>query len=343
MSYRLIGRQSSPIRRLAAKSGAIFAAGTLAVTVAGCSSSSSSDDSKISIGIVTKTNTNPYFVKLRETAKAEAKKQGAEISAFAGKYDGDNAGQVQAIENLISQGVKGILITPNSSKGILSAIKKARDAGIIVVALDTATEPASAVNATYATDNKKAGVLQGTWVRKTLGSTTPKTILLDGTYGSTVDTFRHDGFLKGMKLDDKSKAIVGKAESHGDRSKAQTQMENLLQREPEVNSVYTVNEPAASGAYQAIKDAGKAKDIIIGSIDGSCTGVKNVKKGIIGATVMQFPSKMAKMGVDAVVKYAKDGTKPKGFHDTGEKVITDEPVAGLASEKSSWGLKHCWG
>ncbi|GAA3328920.1 substrate-binding domain-containing protein [Paeniglutamicibacter sulfureus] len=331
----------------------VVSVGTLAITLAACGSnggaeagnnSASSDAATpVKIGLVTKTDTNPFFVKLREAAKEAAAEEGAEVVALAGKFDGDNEGQVAAIENLVAQGVKGILITPNSSTGILSAIKKARDSGVVVVALDTATEPADAVDATFATDNLKAGVLQGTWVKATLGSKAPSLIMLDGTPGGTVDTFRHDGFLEGMGLAEGAPEISGQENTNGDQTKAQTAMENLLQRVPNANSLYTINEPAAAGAYQAIKAAGKQDQITIGSIDGSCTGVDNVKKGIIGATVMQFPGTMAAEGVKSVVEYAKSGTKPTGFTDTGTVIITDTPVSGVDSKDTAWGLENCWG
>ena len=126
-------------------------------------------NSQITIGLVTKTEVNPYFVKLRQAATAEAEKQGAKLIARFGKFDGDNEGQVAAVEDLLSAGVKGILITPNNSTGMLRVIKKARDKGILVIALDTATDPADAVDATLATDNFAAGVLQGQYARKALG------------------------------------------------------------------------------------------------------------------------------------------------------------------------------
>jgi len=334
--------------------GSVAFAGSLVFVLAACSTSGSSSSpstsagsaggsSTVKIGLVTKTDSNPYFVKLRESAKAAANKDGAQLIALAGAFDGDNAGQVSAIENLVGQGVKGILITPNSSSGILTAIKKARDAGVIVIALDTATDPASAVDATFATDNKAAGVSQGKWVKAALGSAAPQLIMLDGTPGGTVDNFRHDGFLEGFGIKEGSPEIVGRANTNGDQTKAQTAMENLLQRAPGVNAVYTINEPAAAGGYAAIKAAGLAGKVVIGSIDGSCTGVKNVKAGVIGATVMQFPIKMAQQGVEAVVKYAKDGTKPTGFIDTGSQLITDKPVVGLESKDTAWGAANCWG
>lgn len=337
-------------RAAAMRVGALAAAFAATIALAGCSGSTtpaasgSGAASGIKIGLITKTDSNPFFVKMRESAKEAAEEDGAELIALAGAFDGDNEGQVSAIENLVSQGVKGILITPNSSSGILSAIANARAQGVIVIALDTATDPADAVDATFATDNKAAGVTQGKWVRGALGDTAPQLLMLDGTPGGTVDTFRHDGFLEGFGLKEGDPAIVGTENTNGDQTKAQTAMENLLQRAPQANALYTINEPAAAGAYAAIQSAGLTDKITIGSIDGSCTGVQNVQKGIIGATVMQFPKKMASEGVAAVVAYAKDGTKPaENFNDTGSVLITDKPVAGLDSKDTAWGLENCWG
>ncbi|MGW0830595.1 substrate-binding domain-containing protein [Streptomyces prunicolor] len=318
-----------------------------ALLVAGCTSTKSggsdtgaSSGGKVSIGLVTKTNSNPYFVKLRESAQAEADAKGAKLIALAGKFDGDNQGQVDAINNLVTQGVKGILITPSNSTGVLGAIKAARDKGVLVIALDTATDPASAVDATFATDNQAAGVKQGKYVKAALGSKKPAVVLLDGTPGSTVDDLRHKGFLEGFGITSGSSEIKGTAVTNGDQTKAQTAMENLYQRDHGINAVYTINEPAAAGAAQAL--SGKT-GVVIGSIDGSCTGVANVKSGKFAATVMQFPKKMAQDGVDAVVTFAKDKKKPSGFVDTGSQLITDKPVSGLDSKDTAWGLKNCWG
>lgn len=324
----------------------VVAVASLALLVAGCTSTKTggadgdASGGKVAIGLVTKTNSNPYFVKLRESAQAEADKKGAKLIALAGKFDGDNQGQVDAINNLVAQRVKGILITPSNSTGVLSAIKAARDKGIIVIALDTATEPASAVDATFATDNKAAGVKQGTYVKAALGGKKPAVVLLDGTPGSTVDDLRHKGFLEGFGLADGASQIKGTAVTNGDQTKAQTAMENLYQRDRGVNAVYTINEPAAAGAAQALSSK---KGVVIGSIDGSCTGVRNVQDGKFAATVMQFPKKMAEMGVDAVVDYAENDKKLSGFVDTGSQLIADKAVPGLESKDTAWGLKNCWG
>ena len=196
---------------------ALVAAGTILSLAGGVTRANAADAAKdeILVGLITKTEVNPYFVKLRQAATAEAEKKGAKLVARFGKFDGDNEGQVAAIENFISAGVKGILITPNNSTGVLGAVKKARDKGILVIALDTATDPADAVDATLATDNFEAGVLQGQYARKALGNKTPKLAMLDGTPGGTVDTQRHDGFLKGFGIKEGDPAIVGKQITHG--------------------------------------------------------------------------------------------------------------------------------
>ena len=100
---------------------------------------------QVTVGLITKTDTNPFFVKMRQGAEAEAAKAGVKLLTYAGKYDGDNQAQVEAIESLIAAGAKGILITPSDTAAIAPTVKKAREAGILVIALDTPLGNALAV------------------------------------------------------------------------------------------------------------------------------------------------------------------------------------------------------
>ncbi len=312
------------------------------------------------IGLITKTNTNPFFVKMREGAEAKAKELGAELRSFAGKVDGDNQTQVEAVESLIAAGAKGILITPSDSKAIVPAIAKARAAGLLVIALDTPLDPANAADATFATDNFKAGELIGAWAKATLGDKagTAKIALLDLNKNQiTVDVARNQGFLKGFGIDladpkkmgdEKDTRIVGNDVTNGNEEGGRKAMENLLQKDPGVNVVYTINEPAAAGAFQALRAVGKEKSVLIVSVDGGCPGVKNIKSGVIGATSMQFPLLMASMGVEAVVEFSKSGKKPAAtpgldFFNTGVELISDKPVSGQPALSGDEGLKRCWG
>ena len=295
------------------------------------------------VGLITKTETNPFFVKMKEGADEAAKAKGAKLMSAAGKFDGDNAGQVTAIENMVTAGAKAILITPSDTKAIVPAIKKARDAGVLVIALDTPTDPQGATDALFATDNFKAGVLIGQYAKAAMAGKPAKIATLDLAPGITVGQLRHDGFLKGFGIKEGDKSIVCSQDTQGDQAKGQTAMENCLQKAPDINVVYTINEPAAAGAYQALKSQGKEKGVLIVSVDGGCTGVKNVKAGVIGATSQQYPLKMAALGVEAGVNYAKTGKKVSGYTDTGVTLITDKAKPGVDSKDTKFGMDNCWG
>jgi fructose transport system substrate-binding protein len=295
------------------------------------------------IGLITKTEANPFFVKMREGATAAANARGAKLMTAAGRYDGDNASQVTAIENMVATGAKAILITPSDTKAIVRTIKKARDAGVLVIALDTPTDPQDATDALFATDNFKAGVLIGQYAKAAMAGKPAKIATLDLAPGITVGKLRHDGFLQGYGIKEGDASIVCSQDTQGDQAKGQTAMENCLQKAPDINVVYTINEPAAAGAYQALKAAGKQKGVLIVSVDGGCAGVKNVKAGIIAATSQQYPLKMAAMGVAAGVEFAKTGKKASGYTDTGVTLITDKPMAGVDSKDTKVGTDLCWG
>ncbi|MGR6797989.1 substrate-binding domain-containing protein [Sphaerotilus sulfidivorans] len=325
---------------------------TLGIAAALACMASSSMAAEPVIGLITKTETNPFFVKMKEGAQAEAKKLGAKLLSGAGKTDGDNAGQVTAMENMIAAGAKTILITPSDSKAIIPAIKKARDKGVMVIALDSPTDPVDATDALFATDNYKAGVLIGQYAKAALGGKAPVIATLDLFPGHPVGAQRHNGFLQGYGLQSfdaknnelaKPAEVVCMADSFGDRAKGQTGMENCLQKNPNINLVYTINEPAAAGAYNALKAAGKEKDVVIVSVDGGCDGVKDVAGGKIAATSQQYPLKMAAMGVAAGVEYAKTGKKVSGYVDTGVTLIAAKPVAGVDSKDTKVGVNLCWG
>jgi fructose transport system substrate-binding protein len=304
------------------------------------------------IGLITKTETNPFFVKMKEGATEAAKAKGAKLLSAAGKADGDNAGQITAIENMMAAGAKTILITPSDAKAIVPAIKKARDKGVLVIALDSPTDPLEAVDALFATDNYKAGVLIGQYAKAKMAGKPVKIATLDLFPGHPVGAQRHNGFLQGYGLAanpassnelSKPAEVVCMADSYGDQSKGQTAMENCLQKNPDINVVYTINEPAAAGAYKALKAAGKDKDVLIVSVDGGCQGVKDVAAGKIAATSQQYPLKMAAMGVEAGIEYAKGGKKAAGYTDTGVTLIAHSPVAGVDSKDTKTGLNLCWG
>jgi fructose transport system substrate-binding protein len=310
--------------------------------------------------LITKTDTNPFFVKMREGALAKAEELGVNLSTYAGKVDGDHETQVAAIETCIADGAKGILLTASDTSSIVPAVQQAREAGLVVIALDTPLSPIDAADMTFATDNFLAGELIGQWAAAALGAdaANAKIAMLDLAVSQpTVGVLRDQGFLKGFGIelgdpnrwgDETDPRIVGNDVTAGNEEGGRKAMENLLAKDPMINVVYTINEPAAAGAYEALKSIGRENDVLIVSVDGGCPGVANVKDGVIGATSQQYPLLMASKGIEAIAEWAKNGTKPaptagKDFFDTGVSLVTDKPVAGVESIDTAKGTELCWG
>ncbi len=310
--------------------------------------------------LITKTDTNPFFVKMRKGATAAAEAAGITLQTFAGRIDGDVESQIAAVETCIASGASGILITPSDSRALAPVITQAREAGLLVIALDTPFEPADVADATFATDNFQAGVLIGQWAAAQLGAeaANARIAMLDLNPAEiSVDYLRNNGFLQGFGIDimdptdigdETDPRIVGNDVTNGNEDGGRTAMENLLQIDPSINVVYTINEPAAAGAYEALRAMGRENDVLIVSVDGGCPGVENVRDGVIGATSMQFPLLMASLGIEAIRAFAADGTRPQNsegldFVNTGVQLVTDSPVEGIESITAAEGLDRCWG
>ena len=353
---------------------AVTLAASTALALGACNRGSSSDgasggggEAKVGVTLITKDSTNPFFVAMQKGAKADAGKNNVKLTVASGKQEGDDQGQITAIEDAVARGDKGILITPMST-GVNSAIKKARDAGLFVIALDTPPDPANTVDITFATNNRNAGKLDGQWAAAQLDGKPAVIALLDLFSDKivSVDYDRDQGFLEGMGIDvkdakkngDEAKTgkytagkggdytIVCNEASNGAEDGGRTAMERCLAKNPNINLVYTINEPAAVGANAALKAANKTALIV--SVDGGCAGVGSVKSGVIGATAQQYPLKMATLGMEAIAKIARGGEKPKvteglEFFDTGVALVTDKKADGVDSISSDEGTKICWG
>jgi fructose transport system substrate-binding protein len=299
------------------------------------------EEKRFLIGIVELQLTNPFFGTLEKSAVDMARKNGLDVMTAEASTAGDSATQIAAIENMINRGVKGITVDPANATALVPIVTKARGAGIVVVTTNTSLAPMTTADAAYETDNLQAGVLIGQWAKATISSKPVHMAMLNYDLSDKTSNARHDGFLKGFGVAEGDPQIVGSALTMGNAETGQTAMENLLSAHPDINVIYTINEPAAQGASFAIKNA--KRDVLVTSIDGSCSGVRSVTDGTIGATVMQFPIRMGEMAVEAVIKAVDDGVKPSGFHNTGTVLITDHPVAGVDSKDSKWGVEHCWG
>jgi fructose transport system substrate-binding protein len=322
---------------------ALGAAAAVTLALGACGS----NEKRVTVGLIVKRNTNPFWVTMKDTAADTANDDNVKLLTAAGKSDIDNQSQVAALARMTKEGAKGILITPANSTAIVPAIEKARRAGVTVIALDTPTQPRSAVDALYATNNFEAGELIGRYAKaKALQmGIEPRIAMLDLAPRITSGVLRHQGFLKGFGITDRSREIVGSAYTLGETVRGEDAMRRLLDQHPGINVVYTVNEPAAFGAAEALKAAGRSNnDVIIVSVDGGCDAIKNgVRPGVIDATAQQYPENMARLGVQSLADAERGGPKPSGYRNTGVELITADAVKGVPSKDVGFGVRNCWG
>jgi fructose transport system substrate-binding protein len=334
-----------------------------ASTVTACQSSS--EKGRAGVSLILKTLTNPYFVAMRKAAEQAADKYHVKLSISAGTQDGDSQSQINEIYTAIARGDKGILITSNGN-AVNAAIRQARDKGLYVIALDTPPIPPDTSDITYATDNTQAGRLIGQYAAKRLAGKKAVIAMLDlyNDQVASVDINRDHGFLMGMGIDPGSTTINGQEKRSGKYSGGEYQIachqptqgavdggrtaaEQCLSGNKGINVMYTINEASAQGAAKAIAAAGKQKQILLVTIDGSCLGMNLVKDGTFGADSTQYPGDMAALGVQAIAAiYA--GKKPppvtpgKDFLDTGTNLVATNVPGGVKAQSPDVGLKRCW-
>jgi fructose transport system substrate-binding protein len=332
---------------LARPSLALVALGAAAVLGLGVIACGDDDEERVTLGLITKQETNPFWVTMKEVAQDTADADDVQLLTATGRSDVDYESQVRAIQDMTRRGAKGILIAPTDSEAVVPAIREARRAGVTVIAVDTPTDPESAVDALFATNNTRAGELIGRYARAKAQDEgiEPKIAMLDLAPGIGSGEQHHDGFLEGFGIADGDPEIVGSVDTEGDEAKGRAAMEQLLRTDPDINIVYTVNEPAAFGAAAALDAAGKSQDdVILVSVDGGCDAIKDgVRPGVIDATAQQYPENMAREGVEALANAARGGAEPSGYLDTGVELITGDPVDGVDSQDVAFGVRNCWG
>jgi len=323
----------------------------------------------VQVALILKDFTNPYFISMENSAKADAAKLGVKLTISAGTSDGDTSTQISAIDNAISAGDAGIIITPNGN-AVNPALNQAKAHHLLVIALDTVPTPPSTADLTYATNNFQAGELIGGYTAKRLNGKTADIAMLDlfNNQVVSVDIDRDHGFLTGMGIpvgnanlngaEPKSGKYKGQRGGSGSYKIAcqlatqgavpggQTAMEQCLAKDPNINVVYAINEPAAEGAAAALKAAHKT-GVIVAAIDGGCADIPYLKSGQMTVTAGQFPGKMAADGVSAIYTLAKTGKKPTvtpglGFFNTGTELYTDSPIASVPSISTAKEASLCW-
>ena len=260
----------------------------------------------------------PFFVHMMNAFKAEIEKQGYEAIESDGQVSSPK--QTADVEAAITQGVKGIIISPNEVDAMAPALQQAVDAGIPVVTVDRRVPSIEGILAHVGADNVKGGEAQGNLIVKMFpdGATI---INLQGQSGASPAIDRNKGLHNVLDpMADKYKIVFEQTAGFA-RDKGLSVTEAALSGLAEAPKVIVAaNDDMALGAMEAVKARGLSGIAIIG-FDALPEALAQVRDGGLTATIEQFPGKQSSLGVQTLVSFLKDGTKPA------EKVLLLTPEA----------------
>lgn len=273
------------------------------------------EDGKDKIGLVISTLNNPFFVSLKEGAEEKAKELGVDLIVLDSQND--SAKELANMEDLVTKGVKLILINPTDSKAVVNAIKVANGKDIPVITLDRGAEGGE-VKTHVASDNVAGGKMAGEYIIEKLGDK-GKVVELEGIAGTSAARDRGKGFNEAINTKPDIE-VVAKQVADFDRQKGLSVMENILQAQPEIDAVFAHNDEMALGALQAIESANRNGVIVVG-FDATEDAVNSVNQGKLAATVAQQPGEIGSLGVENAIKVL-NGETVEDFIPVSLKLVT---------------------
>jgi ribose transport system substrate-binding protein len=281
---------------------------------------------EIIIGFVPMTLNNEYFITMVNGAKEKAAELGVQLDVQAADQHASAAAQLTIVENMLTSGVDAICIVPSSSEGLVSALKKCKEANIPVINLDTiisqsVLDEADTSVPFYGTDNYKGAQLAGEYVVAKMPKGT-KTAILTGIEGQQNASDRRNGFVDaaGDHI-----TIVAEQSANWEVDQGYTATQNIISGNPDVELIFCGNDGMAIGAVRAVEEAGMKDTVKVIGFDAISEALNLVESGSMLGTVAQFPAEMGILGVDNAVKIINGDTVETKL-DTGAKLITSENV-----------------
>lgn len=273
---------------------------------------------KIKVGLITKFPV-PFYSTMEDAAKKYAAAHPEiELVTGQGQAATDIEGQIALIESMITQGVKGLAITPVDPT-VAPALDKAVAAGIKVVLVDNSIPDWKGQTALVSTNNLNGGKIAGEYLKTVLKSG-DKIGILQGVPGVPALDDRVTGMMEG--LGDVKVEVVGKGATNCTLELGTSVTEDILTANPDLKAIYSACGPPIPGAVKSISNAGIANDkIILVGFDACCGEIEAIKSGAEDASVAQFPAKMGELGIDTVVKAIR-GEAVEANVDTGAGLVT---------------------
>jgi ribose transport system substrate-binding protein len=267
-----------------------------------------------------------FWEQVRLGAQCATKKAPGDVSM---QWDGttseaDVNGQVNILQNYITQGVDGLAYSSIDEAVDAKVTKQAIQQGITVVNFNTGTNPQPPDVPLFTTDQVAATRKAVDPLAEAIGGK-GEVAIIEFQPGLPANEQRVNPLKEGLKKDYPDIHIVAEQSSGSEYDKALQVTEDILTAHPNLNAIFAANEPSVLGAAEAVRGAHKTGDIVIVGWDASSAEVKALKAGVIKALVAQNPFRMGYEGVDAAVKIIRTGKNVEG-EDTGSYLITKDNV-----------------
>jgi ribose transport system substrate-binding protein len=282
------------------------------------------ENAPVQLAVVPKAIGFDFWEQVRLGAECAAKKASGEVEV---QWDGVTAetdvnGQVNLLQNFIEQGVDGLVYAATDAKVLYQVTKSAKQQNVTVVNVDSGTEPQPSDVPVFATDNVAAAEQVPELMAKELGKEGGEVAFIPFQQGTLTNEQREEGFKKGLKKHPELE-LVAEQSSQSDYNKALQVTEDILTANPDLDAIFAANEPGVLGAAEAVRQAGKAGDIVIIGWDASPEEIQGVEDGVISALVVQNPFRMGYEGTNAAVKIIREGAKVES-EDTGSTIVTKD-------------------
>lgn len=283
------------------------------------------------IAVIVKTTNSTFWQNVNKGAAGAMKEIKGHTMTFSGPAsESAIADEVNLVENAVNRKVDAILLAASDPDALVPAIKKAWEAKIPVVLIDSMVSDAGKpyYQSFLATDNKLAGELCAKALIARIG-TTGKVAIMSYVAGAGSEIGRVGGFKDYLAAHSKLQ-IVGPFYSQSQMATALNQTTDVLASNPDLKGIFGANEPTAVGMGRALVQSGKAGKVVAFGFDGNEYLQKFVRDGTLEATAVQGSYQMGYLGVKTLADILDGKTVPK-FLDTGVVLVTksnlDKPEA----------------
>ncbi len=306
------------MNRLAATACRLLAATALVVSAYGCAP----EEKRTTIAVVGKAAGGEYWLAVKRGAQRKADAMSVKLLYLGTPTEVDISGQIDLVEGLIQRKVEGIAISPTDSKALSPVVKRAIDAGIKVITIDSDTTEKDRL-CYIGTNNTAAGEVAGREMLKLVGDKKAKIATITGVIGAQNLEERVSGFKSAVG--DKV-TLLNVQPDNGNKDKSMAIAENTLTANPDVAAFFTTTAIGGPATAQALQTAGKAGQVKVISFDTTPTLIKHLKAGTVQVLIAQQPEKMGELAVEKLVGAIK-GEKLPAVIDTGVVAVTKENVA----------------